>query len=99
MDVEIENGKYTLRIANDGSLSCLRHGEHWLCDSQIIGGKMLLAVAHELTALRAEVARLTALLLTAEEREAVDKCVRYLPPMSICGVVDAYLVRTAKGGE
>ena len=49
--------------------------------------------------LRAGVERLTALLPTAEEREAVDKCVRYLPPMSICGVVDAYLVRTAKGGE
>ena len=71
MDVEIENGKYTLRVGNDGSLSCLRNGSPWICESRVLeGGKMLIAMAHDLNDARAEVARLAVLLKKAAETSA-----------------------------
>lgn len=61
--VDIENGKYTIVIPDDGTpAEILRQGEKWthagMVLHQIPAGKAWIAAAHELKELREEVARL-----------------------------------------
>lgn len=48
-DIVLEDGKYTIRIHQDGKLECLRYGEPW---RDLVGDKMVLAMAQEIQRLR-----------------------------------------------
>ena len=50
-EVPVEDGKYTVVIdyrPRMEGLAVLRHGEPWLLEKEIVGSKMLIAMAHEL---------------------------------------------------
>jgi hypothetical protein len=49
LKVSVDNGKYTVIMAQNGSMKCLRYGEEW---RDLTGDGMVLALAQEIEALR-----------------------------------------------
>lgn len=53
---QLENGKYTIVRYPDGSMECLRHGEHW---RELTGDKMVGALVDKIDELENELRGLT----------------------------------------
>lgn len=53
---DLEGGKYTIVHEDGANLRVLRHGDDWIGPGEVVGGKMLIAVAAELDDLRAKLA-------------------------------------------
>ncbi len=55
LNIELENGKYTVQFDETGKFWALRNGESW---RDLTGDKLVLAMAHEIERLRDEVCNL-----------------------------------------
>lgn len=51
LDISLDNGKYTLPLDDSGRLIALRYGEPW---RDLVGDKLVLALAQEVEKLRIE---------------------------------------------
>ncbi len=55
LHITLDNGKYTVIQAADGSLRALRYGQEW---RDLTGDQLICALAHEVDKLRGEMCRL-----------------------------------------
>lgn len=67
-NIHLEDGKYTIVLRSDGAMHALRHGEPW---RDLVGDKMVMAMAHEILELRQVVPADGSVLQRADAWDAV----------------------------
>jgi hypothetical protein len=88
---DIEGGKYTIVHTNGVGLHILRHGEDWLQEHEVHGGKMFIAIASELDALRAIPAQLVEASMPVKQEPFALKFPQALRKMWSGGEVQNWL--------
>lgn len=66
--IDLKDGKYTVVLRSDGAMHALRHGEPW---RDLVGDKMVMAMAHEIMELRQVVPADGSVLQRADAWDAV----------------------------